>query len=169
MPTPTSTRSSVGTSPRSARPRRPTCGRGPGLRGAREIVDRLRPELRSFHDERGRELLDVARAPLPDEDTPAPVRFLPEYDNVGLSHDDRSRIVASGTSGWGEVHWGTVLVDGFMSARWRMDRDGDHALLRIEPWRALSRADRAEVTDEGRALLGFLAADARHRVTIATP
>jgi Winged helix DNA-binding domain len=140
-----------------------------GLRGAREIVDRLRPELRTFHDERGRELLDVPRAPLADEETPAPVRFLPEYDNVGLGHDDRSRIVAPGTSGWGEVHWGTVLVDGFMSARWRMDRDGDHALLRVEPWRALSRADRAEVTDEGRALLGFLAADARHRVTIASP
>lgn len=139
-----------------------------GLRGAREIVDRLRPTLRTFHDERGRELVDVPRAPLPDEDTPAPVRFLPEYDNVALSHADRARIVGPGTRGWEEVHWGFLLVDGFTTARWHLDRDGDGAQLRIERFRPLARAERAEVTEEARALLTFLAPDAgRHRVTIA--
>ena len=60
-----------------------------GLPGAAEIIERLRPSLRTFRDEHGRELVDAPRAPLPDPETPAPVRFLPEYDNVVLGHDDR--------------------------------------------------------------------------------
>ncbi len=64
-----------------------------GLTGAAEILDRLRPRLRAFRDEQGRELLDLPDAPRPDADTPAPVRFLPVYDNVTLSHADRGRIV----------------------------------------------------------------------------
>src|SRR4029079_18614386 len=92
-----------------------------GLAGMRESFDELSPGLRTFRDERGRELFDVPRAPLPDPDTPAPVRFLPEYDNVLLGHADRSRIVSPGTRLWAEIGWGMVLVDGFTAARWKLE------------------------------------------------
>ena len=86
------------------------------------------PALRRFRAEDGAELLDVPDAPLPDPDTPAPVRFLAEYDNVVLSHADRSRVVAEGDhvlllggpGGW----VGTLLVDGLIRATWAARRDG---------------------------------------------
>lgn len=132
-----------------------------GLTGVRAVIERLRPKLRTFRDERGRELFDVPGAPLPDPDTPAPARFLPEYDNVLLGHKDRSRMVAIPVRLWTEVGWGSVLVDGFGSARWKVEREKDKAVLRIEPFRKLSRAEKAEASEEGEDLLSFLAGDAR--------
>jgi Winged helix DNA-binding domain len=124
-------------------------------------MERLRPGLRTFRDERGRELFDVPGAPLPDEDTPAPTRFLPEYDNVLLGHKDRTRMVSLDVRPWTEVGWGSVLVDGFGSARWKMERERDvKAVLRIEPFRRLSRNEKTEVSEEGERLLTYLAGDA---------
>ena len=134
-----------------------------GLSGMREVLERLRPRLRTFRDERGRELFDVPGAPLPDPETPAPVRFLPEYDNVQLGHDDRSRIVSPDLKGWTEVGWGSVLVDGFGAARWRAELDGDRATLWVEPFSKIARTDRAEISEEGERLLAFLAPDADPR------
>ena len=71
-----------------------------GLQGTRAVLDRLRPRLRIVHDDRERELFDAPQAPLPAPTIPAPVRYLPEYDNVLLSHADRSRIVGPGTRTW---------------------------------------------------------------------
>jgi hypothetical protein len=97
-----------------------------GLTRLREAVDRLGPALRRFRTEDGAELVDVPDGPLPDPDTPAPVRFLAEYDNVLLSHADRSRVIDAGDhvllhggpGGW----TGTVLVDGLMRATWAASR-----------------------------------------------
>ncbi|MCI0633616.1 MAG: winged helix DNA-binding domain-containing protein [Actinobacteria bacterium] len=131
-----------------------------GLSGLKEVFERLRPGLRTFCDEQGRELYDVPGAPLPNPDVPAPARFLPEYDNVGLGHADRARIVAPQMRGWGEVGWGSVLVDGFGSARWKLDLEDGEATLRIEPYVKLARTDRAAIAAEGERLVRFLAAEA---------
>ncbi|MEX2406423.1 MAG: winged helix DNA-binding domain-containing protein [Actinomycetota bacterium] len=131
-----------------------------GLTGVRTVIERLRPGLRTFRDERGRELFDVPGAPLPDEDTPAATRFLPEYDNVLLGHKDRSRMVAVSVRLWTEVGWGSVLVDGFGSARWKVEWEKDKAVLRIEPFRKVSRAEKAGVSEEGERLVSFVAGDA---------
>ena len=134
-----------------------------GLSGLKEVFGRLRPRLRTFRDESRRELFDVPGAPLPDPHTPAPVRFMPEYDNAGLGYKDRTRIVPPGVPQWTEVGWGSVLVDGFVSARWKLEREKDTATLRVEPFRKLARADRAEVEQEGVRLSAFLAPDADRR------
>jgi winged helix DNA-binding protein len=127
-----------------------------GLAGAAEILDRLRPTLRICHDEAGRELFDVPRAPLPSGDTPAPVRFLPEYDNAVLSHADRTRIVAPEIRPWTEVGWGLVLVDGSTAARWRAFPDKDRTTVRIEPFRTLTKSERSDIEEEGNELATFL-------------
>jgi hypothetical protein len=138
-----------------------------GLPGAAEILERLRPRLRTFKDEHGRELFDALRAPLPDPETPAPVRFLPEYDNVVLGHDDRSRIVSDDTTLWTEVGWGLVLVDGFTAARWRaFVRDGR---LRIEGFRRLSRSERTQMEAEGHRLFAFLGDGSAGEVELIGP
>jgi hypothetical protein len=137
------------------------------LTGLREVVERLRPQLRPFRDERGRELFDLPDAPRPDPDTPAPPRFLPEYDNALLSHDDRSRVVSAETrrrlSGVGGLGRGTVLSDGFLCGVWRLDRDGDRATLLIDHTPSLTKRAAASVTAEARRLLRFLAPEATER------
>jgi len=134
-----------------------------GLTGLKDVFERLRPRLRTFRDERGRELFDVPVAPLPDRGTPAPVRFLPEYDNVLLAHDDRSRIAPPDLKGWTEVGWGSVLIDGFGAARWKAELDRDRATLWVEPLAKIARDDRAEVAEEGDRLVAFLAPGADRR------
>jgi hypothetical protein len=140
-----------------------------GFTGLRAVIERLRPQLRTFRDERGRELLDVPDGPLPDPETPAPPRFLPEYDNVALSHADRSRLfdgagpAAQRPSG-GTI--GTLLVDGFHRATWRIDRADGAATLTIEgldarPGDPPGTVD--EIGAEGARLLAFLAPGAAER------
>jgi hypothetical protein len=131
-----------------------------GLTGIRDVLERLRPRLRSFRDENGHELFDVPGAPLPDPWIPAPARYLPEYDNVLLGHKDRRRIVSPDVPQWTEIGWGAVLVDGFTAARWRVDREGGTATLRVESFRRLGRLERTDLTEEGGRLVRFLAPDA---------
>jgi hypothetical protein len=141
-----------------------------GLSGLRDAIERLRPQLRTFRDELGKELFDVPGAPLPDRDTPAPPRFLPEYDNVLLSHADRTRIMAAERRvpllpGNGGVS-GTVLVDGFFRATWKITRSGGTAELNVVPFERLSKEDTAALAAEGSRLLAFTSADAEgHNVT----
>lgn len=133
-----------------------------GLTLLRGAFERLRPTLRTFRDEHGRELFDVRRGPLPDAATPAPPRFLPEYDNVLLGHQDRSRI-ASEMRSTPVVGDGALLVDGFVRGIWRIERSEAAAILRISQLQPIARGDRGAVTEEGERLLALAAADARTR------
>lgn len=132
------------------------------LTGMREVIDRLRPRLRTYRDEKGRELFDVEDGPLPDPDTPALVRFLPEFDNMFLSHDDRSRIVDRNWLDQVLMH-GFILVDGFLRGVWKLDRKRERTTLVIAAWGAFSAEERSDVEAEGTRLLDFAAADVEVR------
>jgi DNA glycosylase AlkZ-like len=137
-----------------------------GVVGLGEVFERLRQRLRSVRDEDGRELLDIARAPLPNPDAPAPVRFLPEYDNVTIGHKDRTRIVPDGIPRFTEIGWGSVLVDGMVAARWRLFETKADARLRIEPFRRLTRDERADTQEEAGRLGAFLLPETEVRVDL---
>lgn len=139
------------------------------LTGLREVVDRLRPRLRRFRDERGRELFDLSDAPRPDPDVPAPTRYLPEYDNVLLSHADRSRVLDKSEAGRlyepAARSTGSVLHDGRLTATWRLHRDGDTgaATLVVRHLGRLPPGDADTIAAEGTRLLELLAPDAPDR------
>ena len=130
------------------------------LTGMRAVVDRVSPRLRTFRDARGRDLYDLPEAPRPDADTPAPVRFLPEYDNVLLSHDDRERFVSREHRGrlvaTARPIKGTVLVDGAVRATWRVERADGAATLFIDHVGPLTRGEADAVEAEGARVLRFL-------------
>ena len=125
-----------------------------GLSRLAEVADRLRPRLRVDRAADGRELLDLPDAPRPADDVPAPVRFLPQYDNVLLGHADRSRIAPAGAAALSDEqhHWAPALVDGMLRATWR--RDGGVLHVRAP---GATPAERADLEAEGAALLGLLA------------
>jgi Winged helix DNA-binding domain len=133
-----------------------------GLSRLREPVERLAPELRQFRDDHGQVLYDLPGAPRPDPATPAPVRFLPPFDNLLLAHADRTRVMTDPHRRRicvGAVVEPTVLVDGRVAAIWKLRRDPGRAALEVEPLAPLSPADRAAVTAEGEGLLAFAADD----------
>ncbi|MET9134259.1 winged helix DNA-binding domain-containing protein [Streptomyces antibioticus] len=126
-----------------------------GLTRLRDAFERLRPRLLTFRDEYGVELFDLPEAPRPDPDIPAPPRFLPEFDNLLLSHADRTRVVPSGYRGrtWrGNQAYRTLLVDGFLAGVWRLEQDA----LVVEPFGRLTAGQRREVTEEAERMLAAL-------------
>ena len=127
-----------------------------GLTGLPAVVARLRPQLRTFRDERGRTLLDLPDAPLPDPDTPAPARFLPTFDNAVLGFDDRSRIVDDADRGLSVQGARFLLVDGRVAGTWTITRAGDTPHVVVAPHRRLTAAERDDVMEEGARLAVFL-------------
>ncbi|MEU9888852.1 winged helix DNA-binding domain-containing protein [Sphaerisporangium sp. NPDC051011] len=134
-----------------------------GLAGLPAAVSAMRGELVTFRDERGRELLDLPDAPRPDPGTPAPVRFLPAFDNALLGYHDRARIVDDAHRGLSVAGARVVLVDGRVAATWTVEA----GTVVVTPLRRFSRADRAAVAEQGQALASFLSGDDGHRVRIA--
>jgi hypothetical protein len=143
------------------------------LTGLREVVEGMRPTLRTWVDEDGRELFDVEDGVLVDPDVPAPVRFLPEYDNVLLSHADRRRVIPEGHPGLhreGELGVGHVLVDGTVQASWRLERPkGLPALVRVRHRPRLPKRAQAALRAEARRALPVLAQGATEAEVVLEP
>ena len=139
-----------------------------GLTRLAEVVDGLRPGLRTFRDERGRELFDLPDAPRPAPGTPAPVRLVAEFDNLVLSHADRARVISPGyrqrLNTRNGIFPGTVFVDGFVAGMWRITRARSAAALKVELFGPVSAADRDAVTAQGQRLLGFAAPGDDHEI-----
>jgi len=162
-----------------------------GLTRLGAVVDRLRPELvEVVHVDppsgRPRVLLDLPDAPRPPEDVPAPTRLLPDFDNLLLGHDDRTRVippeVRPALASRNGMPPGTVLVDGLVAGSWALRRerlprsDGaprtrrERALLTVTPLRRWTAAERRGVLAEAEAVARFVADDAaEHAVAVAAP
>lgn len=134
-----------------------------GLSGLPSAVAAVRGELVSFRDERGRELLDLPEAPRPDPDTPAPVRFLPAFDNAVLGYHHRGRIIDDAHRGLSVAGERVVLVDGRVSATWTTESD----TVVVAPLRPLSKEERAAVAEQGGRLASFLSDGNTDRVRVA--
>ena len=126
----------------------------------KETFEKLRPELQTCRGEGRTELFDLPDAQFPAEDVPAPVRFLPEYDNLLLSHSNRSRVIADEYRS--KVYLpglrvaATILVDGFVRGAWKIEKAKTAATLVIEPFDKLAKKDRAALTEEGERLVRFV-------------
>jgi hypothetical protein len=126
----------------------------PRLTPIAESLERQR--LRTFRDEQGRLLFDVPRAPLPDPETPAPPRLVPRFDNLILSHADRTRILGDVPPSRlvtknGIVH-ATILVDGFVVGMWQLEK----SRVVLEPFGKLDAGVRRELKDEAARLEAFV-------------
>jgi hypothetical protein len=105
-------------------------------------------------------LYDLPDAPRPDPDVPAPVRFLPAFDNLVLSHKDRARVIDDEhrpkllATGNLRVQ-PSFLVDGFVAGMWKIDARKKSSTLTIEPFVKLTKKVRTELEAEGQALVRF--------------
>jgi hypothetical protein len=145
-----------------------------GLQKLAPVLRGMRKELLVLRDERGRELFDLPDAPRPDPDTPAPLRFLPEFDHLVLGHADRTRLIPESYRGRIVTKnlrvRATVLWDGQAVAIWRWTVAKRGATLTVEPFAPLPRAAVREIGAEGERLLHFVEPDAAaHAVVIADP
>lgn len=134
-----------------------------GLTRIQEVIEKLRPILFSFIDERGNELFDLRDSPRPDRNTQAPPRFLAEFDNILLSYADRTRIITKEYEKFVFTKNGiiraAVLVDGFVQGIWKIDRHSKTAILNIELFEPISKENHTALLVEGKDLLKFTAPD----------
>lgn len=139
-----------------------------GVTRLREVFEELRPQLRVFRGETG-ELFDLPDAPRPVADTPAPVRFLPEYDNLLRSHADRTHVMSADARARlatkNDSPRPTFLVDGVVAGGWRLERR--RKTLTLEPFGALSTDARDQVTAEAEQLLDVAAPDRGYDIRFA--
>ena len=143
-----------------------------GLTRLREVVDGLRPRLATFRSEDGVELLDLPDAPRPGPDVDAPVRFLPDFDNLLRSHADRTRVISDADrkriTPRNGVTPHAVLVDGEFAGTWRLApaTGSAPASVAVELSSPVTQAQRDAVAGEAERVLRLAAPDADHDVTV---
>ncbi|MYD10474.1 MAG: winged helix DNA-binding domain-containing protein [Chloroflexi bacterium] len=129
-------------------------------------------ELVEYRDDAGNACFDLPELSVSDAEAPAPIRFLPEYDNILIAHRDRRRILPEQHRkkvfvSAGRV-LGTVIIDGFVGAVWRVQQDKARATLHVSLFEDTALAARDAIEAEGLALLRFIADGAEvYRVEIA--
>ncbi len=145
-----------------------------GLKPLKEAFEKVRGKLVELRDAKKRVLFDLPKAPRPPEDTPAPVRFLPDFDNLILSHADRTRVVPEehreklSTKNLRVLN--VFLVDGHVAGSWSTERKKGAATLVCKPFERVTKADRDALVREGEDLLRFSDPDAsKVAVSFATP
>ena len=136
-----------------------------GMAALKEPFEKLKPELKIYRAEGRREFFDAPDLAIPSGDVPAPVRFLPEFDNLLLSHSIRARVIADEHRS--KVYLpglrvaATILVDGFVRGVWKIDKTKNAAALLIEPFDKLTRDDRAALIEEGEQLIRWVEPEAK--------
>jgi hypothetical protein len=136
-----------------------------GLAKLKDAVEKLKPELIVYRDEQNREIFDLPDMPLPDSDTLAPVRFLPEFDNILLSHAKRTRILADEYRS--KVYLpglrvaATILIDGLVAGTWTVEKKKGVATVTITPFNTLTPQNRAALNEEAERLICFIETDAK--------
>ena len=135
-----------------------------GVKGAKDAFERLRPQLEVLPGDNKREYFDLPDAPRPDEDVPAPVRFLPDFDNLMLGHNTRSRVIKDeyrqrvSTANLRTL--ATFLVDGVTAGTWKIEVKRKTATLLLSPFESIGKADVEAVVEEGERLLRFVEPEA---------
>jgi hypothetical protein len=131
-----------------------------GMTKLQPLLEPYLADLMQYRDEQGKILFDLPNMPLPAADTPAPVRFVPEYDNLVLAHADRTRIIADADRPRVFLSaarvMGTILVDGFVSGTWKTQLTKGNLTLTIEPFQPLPPETRAELDTEAESLMHFI-------------
>jgi hypothetical protein len=144
-----------------------------GLTGLRHVFDAMRPRLRTFRNERGQELFDIPDGELPDPETPAPVRFLPGFENALLSHKDRTRIIseerrrAIGSNNG--LFQSTYLVDGMVAGTWMVESEPERMTMVVTPFERHIGAIIDALEDEAFGLLCMLAEGRERSVRFSEP
>lgn len=144
-----------------------------GLTRLKEVFERLRPGLITLRNEQGKELFDLPDAPRPSEETPAPVRFLPVYDNLFLGHADRSRFFSPDTvvppSPGNGRDTGPIFVDGYLRGIWQIVVAKGTATLNIERFPGFPESEHAAMLEEGERLLALVGHEVKdHRIAYVT-
>ncbi len=136
-----------------------------GMTKLQPLLDPHLADLVQYRDEQGKMLFDLPDMPLPSGDTPAPVRFVPEYDNLVLAHADRTRIIADADRPRVFLSaarvMGTILIDGFVGGTWKTQITKSNLTLTIEPFQPLPPEIRAELLAEAQPLMQFIAPEGK--------